>query len=227
MPTYKLTYWDARALAEVSRQLFALSETPFEDNRIKRDQWESEYKKDSPFGKIPILEVDGKKLPQSHAIARYLARKFGPHISLSYSSNSFFPISSYFRICREDSIREGVVDAIADQFKDFYTDHLPFFVVLTGLKDGDLSTLRIEVGEPARDKFFEYIEQIAKKNGSGYLVGRSVTWADLLIVDYMFTLESKAPGYLDGFPTMKKVKKSVENTPKLKEYLAKRPNNAF
>lgn len=58
-------------------------------------------------------------------------------------------------------------------------------------------------------------------------MGRSVTWADLLIVDYMFTLESKAPGYLDGFPTMKKVKKSVENTPKLKEYLAKRPNNAF
>lgn len=55
-----------------------------------------------------------------------------------------------------------MVDAIADQFKDFYTDHLPFFVVLTGLKDGDLSTLRIEVGEPARDKFFEYIEQIAK-----------------------------------------------------------------
>ncbi|GMS95289.1 hypothetical protein PENTCL1PPCAC_17464 [Pristionchus entomophagus] len=77
MPTYKLIYWDLRALVEVSRQLFALSETPFEDIRITKDQWENEYKKDSPFGKIPMLVVDGKKLPQSHAIARYLARKFG------------------------------------------------------------------------------------------------------------------------------------------------------
>ncbi|GMR47439.1 hypothetical protein PMAYCL1PPCAC_17634 [Pristionchus mayeri] len=77
MPSYQLIYWDARALAEVSRQLFVLSETPFEDIRITRDQWLKKYKEDSPLGKIPILIIDGKKLAQSHAIARYLARKFG------------------------------------------------------------------------------------------------------------------------------------------------------
>ena len=30
-----------------------------------------------PFGKVPILEVDGRSLPQSKAIAAYIAREFG------------------------------------------------------------------------------------------------------------------------------------------------------
>lgn len=35
----------------------------------------------SPFGQLPFLEVDGKKLAQSAAIARFLAREFGEKIT--------------------------------------------------------------------------------------------------------------------------------------------------
>lgn len=30
-----------------------------------------------PFGMLPILEIDGKSVGQSNAIARYLARQYG------------------------------------------------------------------------------------------------------------------------------------------------------
>ena len=37
-----------------------------------------------PLGVLPILEVDGKMLLQSRAIASYLAREFGTFVIIAY-----------------------------------------------------------------------------------------------------------------------------------------------
>lgn len=91
MVQYKLNYFSVRGLGEVIRFIFHYSDTPFEDNRISGDDW-TKYKPSkkillryskfwmnlaTPFGQMPVLEVDGKQLAQSVAIARYLARKHG------------------------------------------------------------------------------------------------------------------------------------------------------
>lgn len=54
----------------------------YEDQRVERENWPS-LKPTMPTGQIPVLEFDGKKLSQSVAIARYLARQ---HSELLYNA---------------------------------------------------------------------------------------------------------------------------------------------
>ncbi|XP_041348819.1 hematopoietic prostaglandin D synthase-like [Gigantopelta aegis] len=75
MPTYKLTYFDFHGRGELARLIFAIAGVPYEDERIKQEQW-PELKSKMPNGQMPVLEVDGKMYSQSLAIARYLANEF-------------------------------------------------------------------------------------------------------------------------------------------------------
>ncbi|KAK3094002.1 hypothetical protein FSP39_022790 [Pinctada imbricata] len=75
MGKYKLTYFNSRGFAEVSRIILKLKEQDFEDVRVDSETW-PKMKQDTPQGKLPVLEVDGKKIPQSSAIYRYLAGEF-------------------------------------------------------------------------------------------------------------------------------------------------------
>ncbi|CAJ1337766.1 unnamed protein product, partial [Effrenium voratum] len=83
MPTYKLTYFDIRGLAENTRILFALGQQTFEDVRLsfsfgvpgdfstiqrpEFDAMKAAGALDSSLGKVPLLEVDGAKIGQSKA----------------------------------------------------------------------------------------------------------------------------------------------------------------
>ncbi|GMR35086.1 hypothetical protein PMAYCL1PPCAC_05281, partial [Pristionchus mayeri] len=74
MPAYKLYYFGIRGLGELVRQTLTLAGVEFEDIRV--DNWK-EFKGQTPFGQMPVLEVDGKQIPQSFAIARYVAKLHG------------------------------------------------------------------------------------------------------------------------------------------------------
>ena len=93
MPSYKLTYFDIRGLAENARIIFAAAKVPYEDVRlsfsfgvpgdfstIKRPEFDDMKAKgllDVSLGKVPLLEVDGAQIGQSKAIERFLATQFG------------------------------------------------------------------------------------------------------------------------------------------------------
>ncbi|GMS93775.1 hypothetical protein PENTCL1PPCAC_15950, partial [Pristionchus entomophagus] len=196
MPIYKLSYFPIKGIAEVSRQLFVLAGQPFEDNQIPFDA--------TPFGQAPLLEVDGKPIPQSFAIARYLASQFG------FAGRTTF--------------EAAWVDALADQWKDYFIEMKPFLGVANGfLKTGDVDQLRKDVGEPVRDKHFALLEKAAQNGANGHFVGSSLTWVDLLVVDHIVVFEQHVPGFFDGFPSIKKIRKFVQSDPRLREYLEKRP----
>jgi len=68
----KLSYFNGKGRAEVVRLIFAESKTDYVDNRVNEI---GPLKKDLPFGQLPVVEVDGKVLAQSHAIWRFYARE--------------------------------------------------------------------------------------------------------------------------------------------------------
>lgn len=74
MKSYTLHYFNARGRAELTRLVFAVGGIEYTDNRVERDDWPSK-KADAPLGQMPYLEVDGVKIPQSIAIARYAAKE--------------------------------------------------------------------------------------------------------------------------------------------------------
>ncbi|WKX93327.1 hypothetical protein Q1695_010963 [Nippostrongylus brasiliensis] len=205
MVHYKLIYLPGRGYAEVTRQIFALAGQEYEDVRVPRDEF-PKMKSDMPFGKVPVLEVDGKKLAQSCAIARYVARQFG------YAG--------------KDAFDEALVDALVDQWKDFLNDTRPYFPVKVGIKEGDLNAIIKEKVLPARDKFFTIITKILAENKSGFLVGESVTWVDLLVAE-MVVQYADLPDFYNGFPEVKAHSERVRSIPALKKWIEIRPESSF
>ncbi|TOF81862.1 hypothetical protein CGJ15_26295, partial [Vibrio parahaemolyticus] len=74
MPEYKLIYFNSRGRAELARWICAYGNIPYTDERIPKADWPSR-KPGISGGKLPVLMVDGKQLPESLAIARYLAKQ--------------------------------------------------------------------------------------------------------------------------------------------------------
>uniref|UniRef100_A0A183GPJ4 glutathione transferase n=1 Tax=Heligmosomoides polygyrus TaxID=6339 RepID=A0A183GPJ4_HELPZ len=71
-----------------------------------------------PFGQLPVLEIDGQRLAQSHSIVRFLARQYG--------------------LAGKSAFEEALVDSITDQYKDFFQETRVYFDVVLGYAEGDL-----------------------------------------------------------------------------------------
>ena len=76
----KLTYFDmAASRGEECRLAFVIAGVPFEDRRIKREDWPA-MKPTTPFGSLPVLELPGQPpLAQSNAILALIGRLHGLH----------------------------------------------------------------------------------------------------------------------------------------------------
>ncbi len=76
MPKPKLTYFDnPSSRGEECRLAFVVAGVEFDDNRLAPSAWPS-LKPTTPFGTLPILELEGKPtLSQSNAILTYIARQ--------------------------------------------------------------------------------------------------------------------------------------------------------
>ena len=77
MPKYKLTYFDFHGgRGEPIRLAFFMGGISFVDDRVSFADWPAR-KPGTPFGSVPVLEVDGKEIAQSNTITRYVGKLAG------------------------------------------------------------------------------------------------------------------------------------------------------
>jgi len=76
MPNIKIQYFDIKGLAESSRLALSAAGVPFEDIRIKFEDWPAK-KESTPFGQMPIMWIDDKMITQSGAMLRYAGKMTG------------------------------------------------------------------------------------------------------------------------------------------------------
>lgn len=203
MASYKLYYFNFRAKAEVARLLFALAGQTYEDVRFEREDW-PKHKPNMPYGQAPVLEIteDGKtiKLPQSMAIFRFLANKFGA--------------------AGKTPMEKAQVDAVADLVNDLLN------ASLVGIHEEDAEKKKVffekYYGETVPNSF-KLITKTLEENKTGYLVGDGITFADLLLLNACDWMTDHKDKLLAQFPAIKAHYDMVAAIPNIAEWIKKRP----
>ncbi|KAJ0402232.1 hypothetical protein ATCC90586_002213 [Pythium insidiosum] len=76
-PKIKLTYFDLDARGSAVRAALHVAGIPFEDERIPFDETFQRIRDKFPFGKVPVLQVDGESIAESQAMLRFVGRLGG------------------------------------------------------------------------------------------------------------------------------------------------------
>jgi glutathione S-transferase len=202
-PHYKLTYFDLRALGEPIRWQFILAGVPFEDNRIPRPLWDEQFKPKTGWGRVPVLNVDGKELTQAGAIGRFLAKRYNQLADTDWQNarcDELVDALQDLRILWRFWLRAPNGEEKAIHEKILLENHFPLYL----------------------SKMNDLVEQNGE--GSGFSVGNKLTWADLFLANFLeIWTDNHGVQILDAFPALRKQKETVFNIPKIKEWVAKRP----
>lgn len=231
-----LYFGDGKGRAELVRLIFLYGGVSFEDRGLSfQDYMQMRDNGELPFGQLPILEVGGTQISQSCAIARYAAKEAG-----------LYP-SDRIQAARSDM----VVDAWRDLLDLLYGCYVDRIVekgrLIMKMRDAALRVKRLDeyfaVTVPLHLRRFELL--IAQNQGSPFLVGQELTWAELAVFDILSTLDAvallwTAPStffyipepigpyrppieLFETYPKLDALKKTVSNTPKITDWLQAHP----
>merc|ERR1711863_182620 len=176
MPKIVIHYFDFPFWrAEVSRLALHLGKVEFDDKKIK-DFKEFKESGKAPFGQAPILEVDGKVISQTGAIARYCGKQGG-----------LYP--------RDDDFAAAKIDELIDTA----TDITCLIGPTMRMAEEEKLEARKKLAEDKIPMYLAALEAIMIANGStGFFVGDKMTIADIALWRLFGWLKG---GNLDGLPT--------------------------
>ena len=195
--------------AEVLRVSLFIKDIPFEDTRVSREEFVHLIKtgflpngKRAPFHQLPVIEVDGKIIGQTGAIARYCGK-----VSNLYS---------------DDILLAAKIDQIIDAATDITNLVSPTIREKDQIKKMEDRKVLVNKLLP---RWFRYLENLLSEDNSTWFVEK-MTIADIAIWRLLGWLTS---GIIDGIPTsivddfpkLKNIHHQVHTQPKVQEWMLK------
>ncbi|XP_036624478.1 glutathione S-transferase Mu 3-like [Trichosurus vulpecula] len=192
-------YWDIRGLAHAIRLLLEYTDSNYEEKLYRcgeapdydRSQWlDVKFKLGLDFPNLPYL-IDGeRKLTQSNAILRYIARKHN--------------------MCGETEDEKIRVDLLENQVMDFRMQlvRISYSPDFEKLKPGYLEQL------PDQLKLFSQF--LGKRT---WFAGDKITFVDFIVYDVLDQNRMLEPKCLDEFPNLKDFLARFEALEKIAAYM--------
>lgn len=201
MPAYKLYYFNSKGRGELIRWILIWAGVPYEDVRLTDQEW-TEFKPKTPYGKLPVLEIDGKLLAGSGPIARYLAEEYG-----LAGSNAF---------------ENAEIASLCDLIEDIQNKMVLMFLEKDETRRDELKK---DLEAKHLPEFLGILEKCITDNGSpeGWIYGSKVTYVDLCIVLTTGFIAMIDPNILETYPAISKLKATVESLPKIAKWIKERP----
>ncbi|XP_039274780.2 hematopoietic prostaglandin D synthase-like [Styela clava] len=198
MAKYRIIYFNLMARAELARLILVQAGVEFEDVRVTQEEW-AKMKPDTPFGQLPLLEVDGVQYCQSPAICSYLARKYNllgktPEETMRAEMIGFCMGDMMMKLPFTEKDEKKKEEA----FKEAFTTVIP--------------------------PLLQKLEALLKQNdgGDGYFVSQLST-ADLAWMMSSHFLGKMCPDLLKTVPKLSALAKKIEDLPKISEWIKSRP----
>jgi glutathione S-transferase len=175
MPKLTLVYFDFHGgRGEPARLALSIGGVPFEDKRVTFAEW-SAMKKETPYGALPVLEVDGKRVAQSNGINRYVGKLAGLYPS--------------------DPLEAAFCDEPMDAVEDISAKIVPTMFLSD---EAEKKRKRQELAEGAIPEMLSQLQARLRERGGHYFADGKLTIADLKVFLWIRHLKS---GQLDHIPT--------------------------
>lgn len=175
MTKIKVSYFDVNGgRAEPIRLALYWAGIDFEDYRFPFSEF-AEVRKNTPFGQVPTVTIDGEVITQSNALCRYFGKKAG-----------LYPTDDYQALLCDE-----VMDAIED------VSHK--IVATFGMSGDALKTAREALVAGPFTTYLKWLDARLAKQGGEYFADNRVTIADLKVFVFAKWLAS---GQLDHVPQL-------------------------
>ncbi|XP_053173183.1 glutathione S-transferase Mu 3-like [Scomber japonicus] len=196
--TMKLAYWDIRGLAQPIRLLLEFTGSKYEDkfyvcgeapNFDKSCWFDEKQKLGMDFPNLPYLEDGDRKIVQSNAIMRYIARKHN--------------------MCGETEDEKVRVDIIENQSMDFRNG----FVMLCY---ADFDNRKPKYLEMLPDVLKQFSDFLGNKK---WFAGDKITFVDFIMYELLDQHRMFQPTCLDNFKNLKALLDNFEALEKIAAYM--------